>query len=207
MLLLKIRTVVNILGINLVTTWRMPNSAVRISMLASSITTSHFISKVMNSLMLIPTHKLLNFDFNVWCCIADGAPCVFIIVNGCPIVNQAFNSNTHVWLTHALVSTSTHLHEIVYIDSQNMVVLSSALALHYYNCCPDRRTSSRYFGYYLILWIEFIFYRTILYFLSKFWICTFLLLVHITAQLKVSVPTSHEYYSHYILLKYVLFSY
>jgi hypothetical protein len=36
---------------------------------------------------------------------------------------------------------SIQLHEIVYTDSQDILVLSSTIALRYYNCCTDGNTS------------------------------------------------------------------
>jgi hypothetical protein len=42
---------------------------------------------------------------------------------------------------------STQLGEILYTDSQEMLLQSSAVALHYYNCCIDGSTSRGNYGY------------------------------------------------------------
>jgi hypothetical protein len=49
------------------------------------------------------------------------------------------------------INTSTQLHEILYIDSEDMLVLSSTIALHYYSCCTDSYTSPGNCGYLIIL--------------------------------------------------------
>jgi hypothetical protein len=36
---------------------------------------------------------------------------------------------------------SAQMHEILYTESQDMLVLSSTVALHCYNCCTDGSTS------------------------------------------------------------------
>jgi hypothetical protein len=43
-------------------------------------------------------------------------------------------------------STSTQLRENLYIDSQDMLVLSSTVASRYYNCCTTSRTSPGSYG-------------------------------------------------------------
>jgi hypothetical protein len=45
------------------------------------------------------------------------------------------------------MNTSTHLREILYIDSKDMLVLASTVASSYYNCCTDGNTSPGNYGY------------------------------------------------------------
>jgi hypothetical protein len=45
----------------------------------------------------------------------------------------------------------TQLLEILYTDSQDMLVLSSAAASRYYNWCTDDSTSPGNYGYHLVL--------------------------------------------------------
>jgi hypothetical protein len=45
----------------------------------------------------------------------------------------------------------TQLCEILYTDSQDMLVLPSNVASCYYNCCTDGSTSPRNYGHHLIL--------------------------------------------------------
>jgi hypothetical protein len=47
-------------------------------------------------------------------------------------------------------STCTQLREMLYPDSEGMLVLSSTVASCYYNCCIDSSTSSENFGYSLV---------------------------------------------------------
>jgi hypothetical protein len=47
------------------------------------------------------------------------------------------------------ITMSTQLCEIVYTDSQDMLVLSSTVALCYYNCCTDSSTNPGNYGYHL----------------------------------------------------------
>jgi len=49
--------------------------------------------------------------------------------------------------------TSTQLHATWHTDSLDMVVLPSAGASCYHNCCIDGGTSLENFGYHLILWL------------------------------------------------------
>jgi hypothetical protein len=53
------------------------------------------------------------------------------------------------------ISASTWMREILYTDSQDMLVLPSTVALRYYNCCTDGSTSPGNYGYHLIcpIWI------------------------------------------------------
>jgi hypothetical protein len=39
------------------------------------------------------------------------------------------------------------VHEILYIASKDMLILSSTVELHYYNCCTDGSTSTGNYGY------------------------------------------------------------
>jgi hypothetical protein len=48
------------------------------------------------------------------------------------------------------MSTSTWLCVILYTDSQDMLVLSSTIASHYYNCCTDGSTSPGNHGHHLV---------------------------------------------------------
>jgi hypothetical protein len=45
------------------------------------------------------------------------------------------------------ICTPTQLREIVYTDSQDMLVLSYSVASHYYNCCTDGNTNPVSYGY------------------------------------------------------------
>jgi hypothetical protein len=45
------------------------------------------------------------------------------------------------------ISTSTQLHEILYIDSQDVLVLSSIIASSYYNYCTESSISPGNYGY------------------------------------------------------------
>jgi hypothetical protein len=42
---------------------------------------------------------------------------------------------------------STQIREILYTDSQDMLVLSSTVAVRYYNCCTDGNTSPGNYGF------------------------------------------------------------
>jgi hypothetical protein len=53
--------------------------------------------------------------------------------------------------TQYTISTPTQLSEMVYTDSQDSLVLSSTILLHYYDCCTDGSTSSRNSGYPTVL--------------------------------------------------------
>jgi hypothetical protein len=48
---------------------------------------------------------------------------------------------------HKKISTSTQLREILYTDSQDMLVLSYIIARCYWSCCTDRSTSPGNYGY------------------------------------------------------------
>jgi hypothetical protein len=48
------------------------------------------------------------------------------------------------------ITTPTQLRDILYTDSQDMLVLSSAVASRYYNCCTDGSTSPGNYGYYFV---------------------------------------------------------
>jgi hypothetical protein len=50
--------------------------------------------------------------------------------------------------------TSTQPHEILYTDSQDMLVLSSIIASRYYNCCADSDTSPWNYGFPLYVHTE-----------------------------------------------------
>jgi hypothetical protein len=45
------------------------------------------------------------------------------------------------------IRTSTQLYEISYTDFQDVLVLSSTIASHYYNCCTDGSTGPRNYAY------------------------------------------------------------
>jgi hypothetical protein len=48
---------------------------------------------------------------------------------------------------HKKISTSTQKHEILYTDSQDMIVLSSVLVSRCYNCCTDDSTGTANYGH------------------------------------------------------------
>jgi hypothetical protein len=56
------------------------------------------------------------------------------------------------------LSTSTQLREILYTDSQDMLVLSSTVVSRYYNCCADGSISPGNYGYLLFAVIADILY-------------------------------------------------
>jgi hypothetical protein len=50
---------------------------------------------------------------------------------------------------------STQLRQIVYTDSQDMLLLSSTIASHYYNFCTDGSTIARNYGYPLVILLNY----------------------------------------------------
>jgi hypothetical protein len=50
------------------------------------------------------------------------------------------------------IRTSTELREILYTDFQDMLVLSSIVALRYYKCCTDGSTSAGNYGWHLTIY-------------------------------------------------------
>jgi hypothetical protein len=59
--------------------------------------------------------------------------------------------DTRLQIKERINSTFTQRREILYTDSQDVLVLSSTFALRCYNCCTDKSTSPGNYGYHLVL--------------------------------------------------------
>jgi hypothetical protein len=67
-----------------------------------------------------------------------------------PFDPQQNHIRLHTWLKikgRKKISLSSQLYDILYTDSQDMLILSSTIALRYYNCCTDGSTSHGNYGY------------------------------------------------------------
>jgi hypothetical protein len=78
----------------------------------------------------------------------------------CRIHREIASGHTRLRLKgHKKISTSTQLLEILYSDTQDVLVLLSTIALRYYNCCTDSSTSPRSCGHSLL--IRYTMYRPV----------------------------------------------
>jgi hypothetical protein len=70
-------------------------------------------------------------------------------------ITKSLHSRCRTWNKRMwTISTSTQLHQTLYADSQDVLVLLFTVALRYYSCCTDGSTSPGNYGLYFCSFVN-----------------------------------------------------